>query len=241
MGLFPVNDRFSKQTLPQRDPKTMQDRPAPRPYSAPFKTPAWLIAIGVAAVGLPIIMMVENTDVKIKDLTHESESLRNENDMLGDVVAVERLRNQEMKIALTAVTNQRDQLVVKLENAATRESSLFRVVENLKEEVEAAKEEAKLMAAAWQRDASQMKEMVSHSEETAYALLQENRGLKETMLAKDSSMVELLGEVSGLNTELAYLKDERDEMNREILRITAQVRTLKAGTEGDLIQAADVR
>lgn len=179
--------------------------------------------------------------MKIQDLTHEGESLRVENAMLGDVVAVERLRNQEMKIALAAVTNQRDHLVVKLDNAVTRETSLYKVVENLKEEVQAAKEEAKLMAAAWQRDAGQMKQMVSNSEETAYALLQENRGMKETMQAKDASLVDLLGEVSGLNTEMAYLRDERDEMNREILRITAQVRTLQAGTEGDLIQAADVR
>jgi chromosome segregation ATPase len=248
MDLFSAVECLSKENPPHRDPETMQDHPEQRPPSASFKTPAWLIAIGLAAVGLPIIMMVENTDTKIQDLTQEgeslrfeSESLRNENDMLGEVVAVERLRNQEMKIALSAVTNQRDQLVVKLENSETRESSLFKVVENLKEEVQAAKEEAKLMAAAWQRDAGQMKELVSNSEETAYALLQENRGLKASIQAKDASMMEMLGEVSGLNTELAYLKDERDEMNREILRITAQVRTLRAGIEGDLIQAADVR
>ena len=219
----------------------MHANPDPRPLSASFRTPAWLIATGVAAVGLPIVMMVENTDRKIQDLTHEGQSLRNENDLLGEIVAVERVKNQEMKVALTAVTEQRNQLVVKLENSELRESSLFKVVENLKEEVEAAKEEGKLMAAAWQRDASQMKLMVSNSEETAFALLQENRGLKESMRAKDSSMVELLGEVSGLNTELAYLKDERDEMNREILRITAQVRTLRAGSEGALIEAADAR
>ncbi len=220
----------------------MQDRAElEHPFSARFQTPTWLIAVGLVAVGLPIIMMVENTDLKLQELTHEGEVLRNENDMLGDVVAVERLKNQEMKIALNAVTRQRNDLVVKLENSELRESSLYEVVENLKEEVEAAKAEAKLMAAAWQRDASQMKLMVSNSEETAYALLQENRGLKESMQAKDASLVEVLGEVGDLNTELAFLKDERDEMNREILRITAQVQTLKTGSEGDLIQAADAR
>jgi len=217
----------------------MHDCPDPRSLSARFKTPVWLIATGVVAVGLPIVMMVENTDRKLRDLTHEGQSLRNENDLLGNVVAVERVKNEEMRIALAAVTEQRNQLVVNLENSELRESSLFKVVENLKEEVEAAKEEAKLVAAAWQRDASQMKQMVTNSEETAYALLQENRGLKETLQATNASMVELLGEVGGLNTELAYLKDERDEMNREILRITAQVRTLRAGNEGALIEAAD--
>lgn len=219
----------------------MQDHSEKRPFSASVKTPAWLVAIGFAAVGLPVIMMVENTDTKIQELTHEGQVLRNENDMLGDVVAVERLKNQEMKIALGAVKRQRDDLVVKLENAELRESSLYEVVESLKEDVQSAKQEAKLMAAAWQRDAGQMKLMVSNSEESAYALLQENRGLKENMQARDASMVELLGEVGSLNTEMAYLKDERDEMNREILRITAQVRTMKAGTEGDLVQAADAR
>ncbi len=200
------------------------------PQVTPFKTPLGFKILAIVCIAAPLAMMAHNADVKIQDLTSETVALESENGLLTRSLKQGREKIAALNAEIRVGEVQRDDLLKRLDNLERREESLQNVVVLLKEELIVAEEEAKLVAATYQKSTNQLRKIVHTSEETAYALLQENRELKQLVKSQETSMISMLGEVSTLNAELAYIKDERDEMGREILRITAQVKSLEAET-----------
>jgi chromosome segregation ATPase len=71
-----------------------------------------------------------------------------------------------------------------------------------------------------------MRDLVSRTDEQAYSILKENGSLKTSARQREAQMLDLLSEVSTLNTEIALIKDEREDMNREIGKLTAVLSTI---------------
>jgi len=194
----------------------------------PVKTPWALKILGAAAVLVPIAMMVTNADEKIKGLSTETTVLRSENVAVAGELEqkVEIISELESRIKEDEAT--RHALEGRIADLETRESRLQEVAILLKEEIIVAEQEAKLLAMNYQRSAKQLSRMANENEEAAYILARENEILKTATRDKDGQVLALLTEVSTLNTELNFVKDERDELNSEILRVTARMRSLEA-------------
>lgn len=194
----------------------------------PVKTPLSLKILGAAALLTPIAMMVTNTDVKIKGLSAEATNLKTENASVTsqlfekkDQIVVLQERIHEEEIA-------RIGLETKIADLESRENQLEEIAILLKEEIIVAEQEAKLLARNYQNSAKRLSTLANENEEAAYSLARENELLKTATRDRDTQVLSLLSEVSTLNTELSFIKDERDEMNNEILRVTSRMKSLEA-------------
>jgi chromosome segregation ATPase len=188
--------------------------------SEPVHTPWALKVIAAGAVLIPIAMMVTNTDFKIKGL--EAANQKASTQLIENEVTIVSLRE-----LIVAGEQERGQLEVKITGLETREAQLEEIAILLKEEIIIAEQEAKMLAMNYSRSSAQLASLADESEEAAYILARENEILKTRTRDKDNHVLNLLTEVSTLNTELAFVKDERDELNGEILRINAQVRSME--------------
>ena len=165
-------------------------------------------------------MMVTNTDFKIKGL--EAENHKATTQLVEKEETIVSLRE-----LIVAGEQERTQLEVKIAGLESREDQLEEIAALLKEEIIIAEQEAKMLAMNYNRSSAQLSSLADESEEAAYILARENEILKTKTRDKDDQVLTLLTEVSTLNTELAFVKDERDELNGEILRINAQVRSME--------------
>ena len=228
----------------------MENSASSKVGGATFKTPVMFKIIAALCVLLPIAMMVTNTDTKIQNLTSDNVVLETENGELAvqltdAEIEIDQLASEneflvaekiDLEEQVAEIEVQNKDLFKKLVNSERREGSLHKVVAHLKDELEVKEAESKILAQTFKKTNTELKELVASSEHTAFQLLEENQGLKASVRDRDYQVLDLLGEVSSLNSEVAYLKDERESMSDEILRITAKMRSMEA--EGAVMSAS---
>lgn len=196
-----------------------------------FRTPMWLKGGLAGALAVSIGMMVSNSEKEKMDLSTEVAVMKEEVGSLKDRAGVLVTEKTDLLVQLSELRTDKLTMAASLAGYSKRELMLERTVAELRDELLVAREEAKVLVANFERTSTQMRDLVSRTDEQAYSVLKENSSLKTSARQREAQMLDLLSEVSSLNTEIAFLKDEREDMNREIGKLTAALNTISSKRE----------
>ena len=182
-------------------------------------------------MAISILMLVSNSERDKEDMRSEIVQLTAETERLTEQENHLRNERAKMLVQLSELRTEKLTMAASLAGYSKREMMLERTVSDLRDELAVAREEAKILVANFRKTSTEMQTFVSRTDEQAYNVLRENNELKSSARQRDAQMLDLLAEVSSLNTEIALLKDEREEMNREIGKLTAALQTLSVKDE----------
>ncbi|MEM0896158.1 MAG: hypothetical protein AAGJ79_04665 [Verrucomicrobiota bacterium] len=196
-----------------------------------IRTPLWLKASAATALAIPVMMMVNNSEEERDRLASEVTIWKSKASKLtarADKLVEEKT---ELLARMSGLRTEKLDMAAALAGYNRREMMLERTVDELRGELAVAREEAKILVANFEQTSGQLQALISRTDEQAYIVLQQNSKLKTTAREREAQMLDLLAEVSSLNTEVALLKEERAEMNKELGKLTAALSTLNTREE----------
>lgn len=232
-----------------------------------FRTPEPLKWTFLALLLLPIGMMSRNAYDLLEGenlvlsgeksaLTEEVAALKESNLELGETVdglegalAQAQLENERLLVAKGELTEEIDAVRVQIGYHESREDSLQRVIDLLKNEIVATerkiaalKKENLLAARAFQRMGAG--EIAGADggitpgaiEKNYFELVKANEQLAKQAEANDRQTLDLLSEISELNTELNYFKNTQQELKGSVAQLNQELFEKRA-----LIDAIAVR
>jgi chromosome segregation ATPase len=219
-----------------------------------FRTPETLKWTFVALLLLPIGMMANNAYIALQgenvNLTGDNEQLseevvllKEENLILGKAVeglevdlAEAKLENERLMLAKAELVEEIGAVRVQIGYHESREDSLQRVIDLLKNEIVAGerkitglRKENQMAAQAFQRMGAS--EVVAGgasmspaiAEQNYFELVKANESLAKQAEANDRQALELLSEISGLNTELEHFKTTQAEMRGRVAQLNQEL------------------
>ncbi|MEM9481060.1 MAG: hypothetical protein AAGA58_15520 [Verrucomicrobiota bacterium] len=191
-----------------------------------IRTPLWLKLSAITALAIPVIMMVSNSEDEKDQLANEIVVWKSKASQLTE--RADKLVNEKSTLLaqLSQLRTEKLDMAASLAGYSRREMMLERTVDELRGELSVAREEAKILVANFEQTSSQLQNLITRTDEQAYVVLQQNSKLKTSAREREAQMLDLLAEVSSLNTEVAMLKEERAEMNKELGKLTAALNTL---------------
>ena len=238
-----------------------------KPETPKFRTPESLKWIFVAFMLLPIGMMARNAFIDLEGrhetvvqekgaLAAEVVQLKESNRELGETVdglegqlAQAKLENERLVAAKTELDDEIAAVRVQIGYHESREDSLQRVIDLLKNEIVAGERkiaalrtENEVAAKAFQRMAAT--ELAGtrgdFSPETVeknyFELVKANEKLAKQAEANDRQALDLLSEISELNTELEHFKSTQSELRGKVAQLNQELVEKRA-----LIDAIAVR
>ena len=219
-----------------------------------FRTPETLKWTFVVLLLLPIGMMSRNAYIALQgenlelsgdneQLTEEVVLLKEENLVLGRTVeglevnlAEAKLENERLLLAKAELVEEIGAVRVQIGYHESREDSLQRVIDLLKNEIVASerkitdlRQENQMAARAFQRmgasevaaGGSSMAPAVA--EQNYFELVQANEKLAKQTEANDRQALELLSEISELNTELEHFKTTQAELKGKLVQLNQEL------------------
>lgn len=230
-----------------------------------FRTPEPLRWLFLAGILVPIGMMGRNAYVYLQDehevvieengeLIEEVAQLKEDNVELGETVegleddlAQAKLENERLMVAKNELNEEIKAVRVQIGYHESREDSLQRVIDLLKNEIVAnerkivtLREENAVAARAFRRMSAGEVAGGSFSPEMAeknyFELVKANEELSRKAEANDRQALELLSEISELNSELEYFKSTQDKLKAEVATLNRELFEKRA-----LIDAIAVR
>ncbi|MGI9240799.1 MAG: hypothetical protein ACR2RV_08355 [Verrucomicrobiales bacterium] len=235
-----------------------------------FRTPEILKWTFVALLLLPIGMMGRNAYIALQgenlgltgdneQLTEEVVLLKEENLILGKTVeglevnlAEAKLENERLTIAKAELAEEIGAVRVQIGYHETREDSLQRVIDLLKNEIVASerkitdlRQENQLAAQTFQRMGAS--EVASGggamapeiAEQNYFELVKANQKLAKQTEANDRQALELLTEISELNSELERFKSTQSEMKGRLGQLNQELLEKRAMIDAIAVRQAD--
>jgi len=218
-----------------------------------FRTPEALKWLFVGLILLPIGMMANNAYVALQGentvlgdekgaLEEEVSQLKVQNHELGASVdglevalAEARVENERLVAAKKELVEEIGSVRVEIAQHESREDSLQRVIDLLKNEIVAnerkingLRRESQIAAQAFRRmGASEVASGADFTPEMAeknyFELMQVNQKLARQSEANDRQSLELLSEISDLNTEINHFKSTQGELRGKIAELNQEL------------------
>ena len=235
-----------------------------------LRTPEKLKWTFVALLLLPIGMMARNAQVDLQgenvvlagdndQLSEEVVLLKEENLILGKTVeglevnlAEAKLANERLMVAKVELTEEISAVRVQIGYHESREDSLQRVIDLLKNEIVASerkitdlRHENQMASQAFQRmGASELASGGSAmapevAEQNYFELVKANGRLAKQAEANDRQALELLSEISELNTELENFKSTQAQMRGKVAQLNQELLEKRAMIDAIAVRQGD--